>query len=211
MFRLQLHTWIAGVLACAGLLVLGTGRGSVGDLQRVDTSLVHDFTNVRNGDVIFVTGRSWRSLVVHKLGWGEEGYSHVGIVRIDDGARVIHAIPSLPDGEGEGRVYEEALEDVLSTRRISKAVLYRPTGMTGELGLAVASRAQELALRAVPFDHEFSFSSRDRLYCTELIISVFRDSGVDLMKWDTENDDVLMPDELSRSELLVRVAEFASD
>ncbi|MDR3322491.1 MAG: hypothetical protein LBS93_08580 [Synergistaceae bacterium] len=164
---------------------------------------------LRNGDVVFVEGRTWRSSLVRlarlvhpRGGWDSSGFSHVGIVRMFCGLPcVIHASPE------DGIVKLESAEDFLATARIGGSGVYRLRA-GGGAAEAASSAAWEYFARGCAFDRRFDMSTEDEIYCTELIWLAYRRAGVDLAKGIAFYDSslygrVMLPADLSRSRLLV--------
>ncbi|MDR1977296.1 MAG: hypothetical protein LBQ42_01025 [Synergistaceae bacterium] len=152
----------------------------------------------RNGDVLFIRGRTWRSLLVRFVETADD-FSHVGILRIVDGIPyVVHATP-------EAEVVRlERVEDFLSPANADRASLYRLNNAQ-RLAEEASWEAWNYFKRGVSFDHRFNISDEDKLYCTELVWRVFKKAGVDLGEGD-ENflydsgvyGKVLLPQGLSR-------------
>ncbi|MDR1873947.1 MAG: hypothetical protein LBQ90_02885, partial [Synergistaceae bacterium] len=73
----------------------------------------------RNGDVVFIRGRTWRSFLV-RFTEASNDFSHVGIVCIVDGfPYVVHATPEAET------VRLERAEDFLSPANVDRAAVYR--------------------------------------------------------------------------------------
>ena len=154
----------------------------------------------RNGDIIFVNGKAWRTKIVRLFDKSPRGFAHVGIVRIVDGLpHVVHASPEL------GKVGMQTMEDFFSFENVDYARVYR---FTGDLAVAEAAslRALEYCTREIPFDDRFDTSRTEAMYCTEVIWRAYRAAGIDLAKghWEYARNPivqgrVLLPYKLSLS------------
>jgi cell wall-associated NlpC family hydrolase len=144
--------------------------GSLADLGRLQT-----------GDVIFRRGHSLISRAVLRIDRGSE-YSHVGIVvRTPRAVYVLHtAPPSGSDTASTARL--DPLDQFLSPERASAVAVYRLAGAASEIPSAAAARALSFAAAHIPFDADFSLTTRDRMYCTELVWRAYREVGVDLIR-----------------------------
>jgi uncharacterized protein YycO len=127
----------------------------------------------RNGDVVFIRGRTWRSFLV-RFAEASNDFSHVGIVSIVDG--VPYVVHATPDAEV---VRLERAEDFLSPANADRAAVYRLDREA--LRAEAASReARNYFERGISFDHRFDIANGDRLYCTELVWRAFKAAGVEL-------------------------------
>lgn len=161
----------------------------------------------RNGDIVFVGGKTWRSKIVNLLEDGTDVFSHTGIVRTIDGVPfIVHA---SPDAE---QVQMESTAAFLSPEKVDRASVYRVKGNPGAAEKA-SRKALEYYEARVPFDTAFDDGDRGRLYCTELIWRAYAYAGVDLADglWYSLYNPVLtgrllLPNSLSRSPLLEETA-----
>ena len=161
----------------------------------------------RNGDILLLCGKTWRSKIVNLLDDGTSAFTHTGIVRmIGDVPYVIHASP-----EAE-LVQMERAEIFLSPKKVDRASLFRVRADPATA--AEASRnALEYYEKRVPFDTAFDSEDCGRLYCTELIWRAYAQAGIDLADglWYSLYNPVLtgrllLPNSLSRSPLLEETA-----
>lgn len=160
----------------------------------------------RNGDMVFVNGRTWRSKIVNLLERGPKVFSHTGIVRLVKGAP--HVIHASPDAE---TVQLECLDSFLSPDEVDNAAVYRVRGNDGAAEIA-SRKALEYYLHDTPFDPSFNIEDESRLYCTELLWRAYKFAGIDLAdgEWDYLHNPVLqgrllLPYRLSRSPWLIEV------
>lgn len=126
--------------------------------------------------------RRGRSMVSRLVLWADsEGeYSHVGvIVRHEGEVLVVHAEPG--ERFEDGYVRAEPVDSFLAPVRATAWALYRPVE---ELDSAETALLGEAALRHVrertPFDAALDTRDSGRLYCTELVIELYRATSRDL-------------------------------
>ncbi|HOO86386.1 MAG TPA: LmeA family phospholipid-binding protein [Synergistales bacterium] len=161
----------------------------------------------RNGDIVLVGGKTWRSKIVNLFEDGNAAFSHSGIVRIIGGVPyIIHASP-----ESE-LVRMERAETFLSPKKVDRASIYRLRGNPGAAETA-GRKALEYYEERVPFDTAFDSEDHERLYCTELIWRAYTHAGIDLADglWYSLYNPVLsgrllLPNSLTRSPLLEETA-----
>ena len=163
---------------------------------------------LRDGDILFVNGKAWRTKLVRLAEKSPPGFSHAGILRFQEGVpRVIHASPE------EGRVVAQSLEGFLAFENVDALRVYRLR--EGDRGEGASRKALAYALRDVPFDDRFDSTDEGALYCTEVIWRAYEDVGVDLgaggwveLRNPVIRGKVLLPYGLSRSPLLTEVFAF---
>lgn len=163
---------------------------------------------LRDGDILFVNGKAWRTKLVRLAEKSPPGFSHAGILRFQEGVpRVIHASPE------EGRVVAQSLEGFLAFENVDALRVYRLR--EGDRGEGASRKALAYALRDVPFDDRFDSTEEGALYCTEVIWRAYEDVGVDLgtggwveLRNPVIRGKVLLPYGLSRSPLLTEVFAF---
>ncbi len=119
------------------------------------------------GDVLFKSdaGGFWGN-AARAFSAGDDRFGHVGIiVKTSAGAlSVVHA--GGDPVSREGRVRADPIDAFLAG--VETAALYRPDADPRGLARMIAY-AQATAARGAPFDRQFSLTSEDRLYCTELV------------------------------------------
>lgn len=133
----------------------------------------------RTGDVLFRRGRS---LISRAVLWADSAgeYSHVGvIIRHKGDVLVVHAEPG--DRLEDGHVRAEPVDSFLASDRASTWALYRPVK---QLDSAEASVLTDAALQHVrnrtPFDAALDTGDSTQMYCTELVLDLYRAASRDL-------------------------------
>ncbi len=160
----------------------------------------------RNGDLVFVSGRTWRSKIVGLLEKGPTVFSHTGIIRMINGSP--HVIHASPDSEV---VELEPVESFFSPEKVDCARVCRIED--NPVAAEIASRkALEYYTDNTPFDTGFNTEDGSMLYCTELIWRAYMHGGIDLAegRWNYLHNPVLhgrllLPYGLSQSPLLTEV------
>lgn len=163
--------------AAAIAVMLSVPGSSAYSGSRTETADI-DTRALRSGDLVFRAGRGWEADAVRLASFGT--FSHVGIVDIaDDGTvYIIHAAP--PEHGGRGTVERETLADFNQPRYASDIVFYRRSDVTPVTARRAAARARVEADRRTPFDDQFEAGDQSKLYCTELILVAFAESGAAL-------------------------------
>lgn len=155
------------------------------------------------GDVVFLSGNSWRSQAIRLSAGGTVKYTHVGlVVETGEVPQVAHSSPDNP-AEVLTVVPWEAF---VSIEGVKRASLYR--AVEGIDLAPVLSQARAFIEAEVPFDHRFG-NGPEALYCTEFIAEVFAAGGYDLVEDRVTSlsalfaqDPVIFPDALTQSKFL---------
>ena len=173
-----------------------------------DTNLLADNVVFKDGDVIFIRTRTWRSLLVRFLE-NPRGFSHVGIIRIvGETPFVVHATPNAKT------VQAERAEDFLSHRKADMAGVYRlkDESKGAGTGEVASKKAWAYFKDNTPFDHTFDILKHDALYCTQLVWAAYKYAGVDFGEDEPDflydsvfYGKVLLPERLKRSKQLAEV------
>jgi hypothetical protein len=170
---------------------------------------------LEDGDIVFRRGRDLVSRIVLEADTASP-YSHVGmVVKTRKGVTVVHAVPAEAPGELD-EVKSEPLDAFLAVERSTSFVVYRVSEAAvpnyRDVRATAANLALALASRHIPFDSDLDLSTKDRLYCTELIHYVYQSAGLDLLqgKFDELNvpfkkGPFILPSSLAGSSFLRRV------
>ncbi len=162
---------------------------------------------LRDGDILLVCGKTWRSKIVNLLEDGASAFTHSGVVRVVDGVPyVVHASPDVE------LVQMERAEDFLSPEKVYRANLFR-VRVDPSIAAEASINALESYTERVAFDTAFDSEDHGSLYCTELVWRAYAQAGIDLADglWVNLSNPllggrVLLPNSLARSPLLEEIA-----
>lgn len=203
---MQKRFW-GGVIATIAVWIAMTHAGSLWAGNSVPAA--YNTSLVQTGDLLFIQGRTWRGYVVLMLDHNHKDFSHVGLIQLRDGVPyLIHASPTSSAGRPDGAVQIEPLAEVLSSGTVEKAALYRLHDEYKQFAPPAVAIAENFAAHAVPFDHDFSLLSPDKLYCTELIWLAYKRAGLDLVGMTPDQSTVLLPSMLYESPYLSEITQF---
>lgn len=133
--------------------------------ETVQAASVEDF------DIILIAGRSIRSRCIRLFGGRAEEWSHVGILRKEDGEiSIFHATPDTRDGNA---ILYERLSALFERKAVSGFRIIRLTGLTPTQQETVRFRFEKERLEARPFDYNFNLQDHSTVYCSELVLIVF--------------------------------------
>jgi hypothetical protein len=123
------------------------------------------YETIQDGDIICRLGDRLWSRMFSDLSIMDKRFSHMGIIRINNGITVIHSEGDT--GHGRDYVHEEPLEDFL---KIARAVgIYRTNNLDGHIISQIA-----LEYLGIPFDWQFDLNDDTKIYCTELLYVILK-------------------------------------
>ncbi|HRW11218.1 MAG TPA: YiiX/YebB-like N1pC/P60 family cysteine hydrolase [Caldilineaceae bacterium] len=165
---------------------------------------------LHEGDLLFITGKTWRSRIVQLATGKTSGYSHVGLVTMREGEPyVIHASPTPLQHEQNGSVRIEPITTFLSPESVVDGAVYRLISDPHGKAHTAVIIAEGFEIAHIGFDHHFDRSESDKLYCTELVWLAYRVAGLELLGEQSDAiDDIIFPSQLSQSPYLTEIARF---
>lgn len=182
------------LLLLAGLTLAVNDLGCPGDPMPVQW---------RSGDILFLSGTSFRSKCVRLLEGYAVDYSHVGLIVVKDGVPfVINADPAA------GVVVIQRWDIVTASDQVAGGAVYRLRGVDPSAVSAACLAAQRDAQEHIPFDESFDLNTPGRLFCTELVWRAYRSAGVNLCPNAETDHPHLLPTDLLENPKLQRVLRF---
>lgn len=138
--------------------------------------VVPDTSNWQTGDIFFSVGDSWASVAVRSLSGAkyfevsDSTPSHCGvIIRDSDGIKLIHASTVAE------KIVAETPEDYMINN--GSYCLYARKVHQAPDSVAVLQTVDSLITNAVSFDFDFNHRDSKKLYCTEMVITIFERNG----------------------------------
>lgn len=133
-----------------------------------------DSTRFEQGDILLREGNSFISILISQAFPSADGMSHCGILVQEEGMwRIIHSISgSISDIDG---IRIEDLQSFISRAHLGNIRHVKPVFQIDRSLLC--DRARHYLKQQSAFDHDFDLSTRNRLYCSELIWAVYGDAG----------------------------------
>lgn len=202
------------LLALAVLFATTTGCGD-GEKQTRKRIVRETELLLQEGDVVFRRGRGLASRAV--LVADDHGiYSHTGIVVKDGPAnwRIVHIVPGErgPDGRTD-IIKTEGLEMFFAPDKALRGAVMRVP--CPGIAKAAARDAKRLAAKELAFDHDYDLTDTTRMYCTELVYTVFMREGVDITQGRRTplnlpgfSGDYILPSDIFRSPHFTPIYEF---
>jgi len=163
------------------------------EIKYIDSSLVVPFLS--DGDIILRMGDGPWSPGFRDMSLTDKRFSHLGIVRIEDGnISVINAVGSLINKKKGVEINN--LEEYLVAAHI--VGVFRANFIEGN---KISDKAAEYV--NYPFDWDFNLNDDSKIYCTELLYAVLKSYGLEnylkTVYFDKINKDIVPLDSISNS------------
>ena len=166
----------------------------------------------RQADIAFRLGRTLQSEAIASQGVG--GYSHIGVlVEIDSALHVVHIEPTR---RGSEKVKTETLREFFHPERSAAGCVMRYSGVNDSLRVILADYIKRYLDSEITFDHDYQLSDSSRMYCTELVESVYSHIGVALsqgkrIRLPLAKEPVILPSAIYENDSLVNVWSYRAE
>lgn len=145
-----------------------------------------EIAQLKDGDIILRHGFGMVSDLIVSTMNEEYDISHCAILVKDrNGFNVIHSVSqSLSDFDG---VQSQSLNRFISDSKENSIIVVRYKGNSDSL---ISGSAKYYLNKKIPFDNDFDIKDSSKIYCTELIWKVIKDSqGVDIFSKQLEENN----------------------
>lgn len=135
-----------------------------------------NINRIENYDIIISEGQSIESKLIRLLKIFNKNYSHSGIiVKNNNKVFVLH---STPDGADANGIRFDSLQTFLNLSDVSdyKVMRYQNISFASRQRLEI--EFEKYKSQNAPFDFEFNNYENKRIYCSELIWLIFKNSGL---------------------------------
>lgn len=165
----QIHIWIS----CLCGLFISCKQ------PNIESSRIFPENILQEGDLAFRKGDGLASRIILSIDKSSD-YSHIGIVvKHNEKWKVIHAVPGEPDFEGDkDRVKMDEIQTYFGKGRALSGAIMRTKN--DSIAKVAARKAFDLYQRNILFDHSYNLEDTTKMYCTELIHHIFKNTGMDL-------------------------------
>lgn len=160
---------------------------------------------IKNGDLVLRCGRSIESFTVYTADNNSE-FSHIGIISIENNmSYVIHAVPC-----NDNLIKKEKLTDFISPKFASTYAIYR-TNFNTSILKKVVNQAQLFRIKKYTFDTNYDLKTNTKLYCTELVLKAFQNTGIQLNIKPSEfnyivgKQEIILPSEFTKSPYFYKI------
>jgi hypothetical protein len=137
-------------------------------------STKEDETVLQSYDIIVTSGQSTKSKLLQLFNFSLNSYTHIGVVsKVNEQAFVLHA---TPDGTAENGIRFDDLQRFLTLSVVDHYVILRAKKIENQMVLDAVFR--QYLQQQIPFDDDFDNTTKDKLYCSELIYDMFAQAKI---------------------------------
>lgn len=123
---------------------------------------------VKEGDIVFRGGTDIESNIIRDFSYYDKLFSHCGIcIKLDTSLGIAHMLGGESNLEG-GLLYS-SIEDFFRYPENESAGIYEMNLTKGEI-TRLRSYIDSLKKKNIDFDLKFNLFTKDKLYCTEMVI-----------------------------------------
>ncbi|KAF0148028.1 MAG: hypothetical protein FD143_2971 [Ignavibacteria bacterium] len=135
-----------------------------------------DYDKFEDYDLILTKGQSIQSKLISLLNLSLEDYSHVGVISKVNGK--IFILHSTPDGTENNGIRYDDLQTFIDLSDVCDYKLLRYKHITSDIHYKIKSEFEKYKTTSVPFDYDFNNYDHKKIYCTELILIIYKNSGL---------------------------------
>ena len=123
--------------------------------------------NLHTGDVILRQGKGFISEVFRKSSLHDQHYSHAGVIQVTaKGVFVVHVIGN--SGKADSELKSEPIDEFCKSSENRSYAIYRYSFLSGKEH-EINRYLNNLKSQHIRFDEHFDMSTKNLLYCTELV------------------------------------------
>ena len=139
-------------------------------INEVDENKIEDF------DIILSKGQSVQSKLISIFKLSIEDYSHIGMM-IKENHKVF-VLHSTPDGTKTNAIRFDDLQTFFDLSSVSDYTVLRYHALSQDLRQKLKIEFERYKNSQVPFDSNFNNFDHRKIYCSELVCIIFKNSGL---------------------------------
>jgi hypothetical protein len=140
------------------------------DVNEIDKNKIEDF------DLIISKGQSVQSKLIGLLKFSIEDYSHIGIMIKKNGS--VFVLHSTPDGTDANGIRYDNLQTFFDLSDVSDYKVLRYQNISSILRQRLTVECERYKNSQEPFDFDFNNFDHRKIYCSELVCIIFKNSGL---------------------------------
>jgi len=140
------------------------------EVNEIDKNKIEDF------DIILSKGQSLQSKLIGLFKLSIEDYSHVGIIIKENNK--LFVLHSTPDGTKTNGIRFDDLQTFFDLSNVSDYTVLRQQALSNDLCQRLRIEFERYKSSQVPFDYDFNNFDHRKIYCSELICLIFKNSGL---------------------------------
>lgn len=127
-------------------------------------------------DIILSKGQSVQSKLISLLNFSTNNYTHVGIIVEENGDFFV--LHSTPDGTDTNGIRYDDLQTFIDLSDASDCAILRYTFMPDTSRSKLSDEVERYKSAQKPFDFDFDNLSNKKIYCSELVYLILRNSSL---------------------------------
>lgn len=152
------------------------------NVREIDCGRFEDF------DLVLTKGQSFQSKLISLLNLSLEDYSHIGLIYKDDAK--VFILHSTPDGSENNGIRYDDLQTFINLSNVCDYKLLRYKNISTDIAHKLNIEYEKYKTKSVPFDYDFNNYDHSKIYCSELVLLIYKNSG--LIKSNKYNSDKLI-------------------
>lgn len=147
-------------------------------IYKKDQIIVDEFEGDRfeNYDLILTKGQSFQSKLISLLNFSLEDYSHIGVISKEN--ENIFILHSTPDGTENNSIRYDDLQSFFDLSDACDYKVLRYKNITPEVRQKLKNEFAKHKTTSVPFDYDFNNFDHKKIYCSELVLIIYNNSGL---------------------------------
>jgi len=129
-----------------------------------------------NYDLILTKGQSIQSKLISLLNLTLEDYSHIGIIYKENG--IIYILHSTPDGTEKNGIRYDDFQTFINLSNVCDYKVLRFKNITSDMCHKLNIEFDKYKTISVPFDYDFNNNDHNNIYCSELVLLIYKSSGL---------------------------------
>jgi hypothetical protein len=172
--KLRKRNKIIGFCLLLFLLFYFLSKKEKVDVNEIDKNKIEDF------DLIISKGQSVQSKLIGLLKFSIEDYSHIGImIKKNDSVFVLHSTPDGTDADG---IRYDNLQTFIDLSDVSDYTVLRYQNISSVFRQRLTVEFERLKNSQAPFDFDFNNFDHRKIYCSELVCIIFKNSGLSMLQ-----------------------------
>lgn len=158
----------------------------------------HELVNLlQTGDLVLIAGDSYKSEFVKVTDTYSNNYSHIGFI-VKENDCITNIVHMSIDS---GYIEWENLEDYVNKSKLLNIDFYRLNNKISSD--EICKILEELNLKKIEFDYSFNHKEADKLYCSELIMTVLDMLGYKLQL--NKQKQYIYPSEFTKESISYKI------
>jgi uncharacterized protein YycO len=135
-----------------------------------------DYDKFEDYDLILTKGQSIQSKLIGLLNLSLDDYSHVGVISKGNGK--IFVLHSTPDGTEKNGIRYDDLQTFFDLSDVCDYKLLRYKNINSDIRHKLKTEFDKYKTTSAPFDYDFNNYDHKKLYCSELVLLIYKNSGL---------------------------------